>query len=1113
MPNPDLKPAIQNAIAAFESLPLAEAALNLLETLGYHSQRQMRLSPNNAEQFRAAFDPAGRLSPTAARLAEWLSVDLLMQVTDDEIRAALNGRQEFAAAKVDEQDIRSYLFFALELRGGQYTRAQLAGITREINKLFPMPVMLIFRYGGFVSLAIVARRVNRRDESRDVLEKVTLIKDIALRETHRAHVEILNDFALTELTRVYHCANFVELQRAWEQTLDLSTLNRRFFTVYHAIFEQAEAALPAALGWPDEKKRMYTQRFFNRLLFIVFLERKGWLKFNGRRDYLRALFEDYWKNQRDKNANFHRSRLNTLFFMGLNYPGGDKRQEAAYKPILSLIGAIPYLNGGLFEQDEDDRDGPAFPDEVIAKLLSELVYHFVFTVTESTPLDVEVAVDPEMLGKIFEELVTGRHESGSYYTPKPVVQFMCREALKGYLETANPAESAAALARFVDENEAAALRDPEAALNALRAVKVCDPACGSGAYLLGMLHELLEKREALFAARHLDARTLYERKLEIIQNNLYGVDLDPFAVNIARLRLWLSLIVDYEGETPPPLPNLDFKIEVGDSLTAPDPSGGLQPDMFRYAQVQEFLRLKNEFMSVHAGSAQKEKLKQQIAALKEQIKAWAHGGQVKDLSHESFDWQVDFAEVFAPSITQPPSVPAGHLPPNPRSSADLGGGPGGGPAGGFDILLANPPYVRQELIKDLKPILKRVYGNLFVGTADLYVYFYLRAHQLLKEGGMMVFISSNKYFRSAYGETLRAFLGKHTRLRYLIDFGDSPVFQAIAYPSILVAQKASPGAENQLKALTWKSDAPLEQFEQARQAQTFLMPQSDLTPDGWRLEGRATLRLLEKLRRAGTPLGEYVQGRFYYGIKTGLNEAFVVDRATRDRLIAEDPASAELLKPFLRGRDVKRWRVEYADIYLIKIESSENVQHPWSGKPAQQAEQIFAKTYPAIAAHFAPFREGLIKRQDQGKYFWELRSCAYWQEFEKPKIVYPDIYEHQSFTFDEDGYFLGNTCYFIPTSEKWLSGLLNSSAIEWFYSHISAKVQSDYLRAFSSYMQQIPIPPQPADEQISAFVSRILSAKRADPQADTSALEGEIDQLVYDLYGLTEEEIRIVEGK
>ncbi len=271
-------------------------------------------------------------------------------------------------------------------------------------------------------------------------------------------------------------ADFSSIEKITD-AFSVEPVTSEFFRKFREIFEEAEATIK--LKWSDEKKRLYTQRFFNRVLFITFLERKGWLTFKGRKDYLKSLFADYYEHTRDKNANFHRSRLNTLFFMGLNHPGGDKRRDATYKPILSLIDDAPYLNGGLFEEEEDDKDGPLFPDGIIAKILNGLVYQFNFTVTESTPMDVEVAVDPEMLGRIFEELVTGRHESGSYYTPKPVVAFMCREALKGYLGTAMPKESAEQVALFVDKNDAVGLRNPELALNALRAVKVCDPACGA----------------------------------------------------------------------------------------------------------------------------------------------------------------------------------------------------------------------------------------------------------------------------------------------------------------------------------------------------------------------------------------------------------------------------------------------------------------------------------------------------------------------------------------------------------------------------------------------------------------------------------------------------------
>ena len=317
-------------------------------------------------------------------------------------------------------------------------------------------------------------------------------------------------------------------------------------------------------------------------------------------------------------ANFHRKRLNALFFKGLNSPKGQNDlDKPEYKLIRDMIGEVPYLNGGLFEQEQDDETW-FIPDAVVAKILNDLIYAFNFTVTESTPLDVEVAVDPEMLGKIFEELVTGRHETGSYYTPKPVVAFMCREALKGYLGSALPNEQTKRSSGLRGAERPGSAEEPGGGVGGAAQGARLRPGVRLGARTCwGMLHELIELRAALFATRQIDPRTVYERKLEIIQNNLYGVDIDPFAVNIARLRLWLSLIVDFEGETPPPLPNLDFKIEAGDSLTAPDPSGGLQPDIFRHAQVQEYFILKGEFLQAHGD--QKAALQSQIGDLEGNI--------------------------------------------------------------------------------------------------------------------------------------------------------------------------------------------------------------------------------------------------------------------------------------------------------------------------------------------------------------------------------------------------------------------------------------------------------------------------------------------------------------
>ena len=356
---------------------------------------------------------------------------------------------------------------------------------------------------------------------------------------------------------------------------------------------------------------------------------------------------------------------------------------------------------------------------------------------------------------------------------------------------------------------------------------------------------------------------------------------------------------------------------------------------------------------------------------------------------------------------------------------------------GFDVVIGNPPYVRQEKIRHLKPALKNQY-NCYTGTADLYVYFYERGFQMLREDGVLTYISSNKYFRATYGVKLRDFLARHSTVSQLIDFGAGRVFAASVDTSIITTSKTHPKGDH-LRALNWEPGPSIDEFGSIFRTQGFTMPQNALTADGWRLASPAVFNLLEKLRNEGKPLGEYVQGRFYMGlIKTGLNKAFVVDKEIRDKLIAEHPSSTEVLNwPFLRGRDVKRWQMNYQDLWLIFIRRGTDID-----------------SYPAIKKHLSQYRKQLEPRpkdwpiskpwsgRKAGPYKWyEIQdNIAYWQEFELSKIIYPDIYQHQSFMVDTTGFYCGNTCYFIPTEETWLCGLFNSQSVEWFYSLVSNRL-------------------------------------------------------------------------
>ena len=893
------------------------------------------------------------------------------------------------------------------------------------------------------------------------------------------------------------------IQQRHDQAFDVEAVTKAFFAAYRRIFEEAEAAI---IGLDDEDDgaealRLFTLRLFNRLLFIRFLERKGWLTFEGRTDYLRALWDAHQAAKTaDPGTNFYAERLQVLFFNGLNNAGSrDLTKINRGGALRGLIGDVPYLNGGLFERTSLDAcEGVTVPDAVLRAALDELLYAYNFTVTESTPLDVEVAVDPEMLGRIFEELVTGRHESGSYYTPKPVVAFMCREALKAYLRDTCPRESAPAVAAFVDDRDAGGLHAPETVLAALRTVRACDPACGSGAYLVGMLHELLELRRALFVTRDVDPGAVYDKKMEIIQQNLYGVDLDPFAVDIARLRLWLSLIVAYAGDDPPPLPNLAYKIEAGDSLTAPAPTQ-LQPDLFHHQLVQQYVALKSRFMRAHG--PEKQQLKQEIEAVKVEIAEWA--GTAGD--PDAFDWTVEFAEIFTPPL-HPPSE-EGHE------------------GGGFDIVVANPPYVRQELqTQAQKERFKTLYPEVYWGTADLYVYFYARALQLLRVGGVASFISSNKWLRTGYGKKLRRHLKATATVERITDFGDLPLFGAIAYPQIITFRNQAPGAEHTLRALAIEDLAVVDHLSDFVKEKAWPQPQSSLNAKrGWALVRPEVRRLLEKLRQRGTPLGEYVDEKINMGLKTGLNQAFVVDQVTRDQLVQEEPRSAEVIKPWIRGRNVKRWQIDWDGEYLIAIQNSgdADANNPWAqAETESEARRIFRETYPAIHEHLSQYEERLKKRWDQGKYWWELRACSYYNQFAKPKIIYPDIAQRCEFAFDDQGYLSGNTTYFLPTDDLSLLGFLNSSVVEFYYRHITTMIQQDYLRFFTQYLEQVPIP-TPTEAQrdaIATLVHQLLDVEgegtQACPERSRRVREWEhaLNAHVYEVYDLTPAEITLIEA-
>ena len=611
----------------------------------------------------------------------------------------------------------------VELSGDRVTNRDATAAARSLSEVLGDDLLLLFTNGPCDQFHVIHPSFSG---SRPALSRMVVRRG----EHHRTVVQQIanmwNDYGRMGKS----------IQEAIRQAFSVEPVTKAFFQAYRDIFQESESKITGfgsdTNGYED--RRRFTQTMFNRLMFVYFLSRKGWLSFGGDTDYLNALWKDYKDGPND---NFYNDRLGSLFFAGLNNPQSrdlNRNNEA----LRALIGDVPFLNGGLFEKNELDKRNDEFtvPDDAIEPILRDLFDQFNFTVMESTPYDTEVAVDPEMLGKVFEELVTGRNESGAYYTPRPVVSFMCREALKGYLEGQDTGLTDEAISGFVDQQSAENISVAAARrlANALEEVTVVDPACGSGAYLLGMMQELIELQTALYNAG-VDSKAIYDLKLEIIQRNLYGVDIDEFAVNIAMLRLWLSLAIDYEGEVPEPLPNLEFKIACGDSLTAPNPDGSALMQAFGEHLARELGNQKAQFMRA-TSQAEKDALRDSIAQLEEGCKEWLDDS---DIPENAIDWRIRFGEVF-------------------------------GARGGFDIVVANPPYVRyQKISPAYKRSLKPLYARATVGQSDMYCYFYVRALQLLSDGGMHLFICSNSWLDVRYGARLQEYLLKNVTVQSIYE--------------------------------------------------------------------------------------------------------------------------------------------------------------------------------------------------------------------------------------------------------------------------------------------------------------------------------------------------------
>ena len=940
--------------------------------------------------------------------------------------------------------------------------------------------------------------------------------------------------------------------------------------------------------------------------------------------------------------------MQNFFFATLNTPIGtrgfskrnnpDHRNPNKYRyadllrdpdAFLEHLTQVPFVNGGLFDcldtfeatcaggaridcftDDENARRALHVPTKLFfdeEKGIFPLFSRYKFTVEENTPIEQEVALDPELLGQVFENLLgaynpetqsTARKATGSYYTPRQIVDYMVDEALIAYfLQKVEPydgerewlemrlREDLLAYDRLgkSDKPDAHLIHEDEIEplIQAIDSLKIIDPAVGSGAFPMRILNKLVLilrkldpqnehwKLQQLAHAEKIDDPESkeraqkaieqvfseanryndYGRKLYLIQNCIYGVDIQPIATTIAKLRFFISLIIEQGASENReanygirPLPNLETKFVAANTLIGLKELNESEFQLFlENEDIQQLRQEITELRSKHFGvntrqtkfgymKREKECREQLAEALAAKHAKWCEQQQnrieqmVADMPSERAQQQLR-EKLQKEYTTNEAKLIAGLVEANKIAHWDAYDQNAVaeffdpewmfGVENGFDMAIGNPPYIRHEKIRHLKPALQAYFNTFFTSMADLSVYFYKRAAELLRDGGILTYICTNKFMRSGYGKNLRRFLTTDMSLCILLDFGSVSIFDAAVDTCIVLAEQSPSVVKHTLHAITLREVSEQFDIQEVFQEQGFLIPISQLISDGWVLTSPDAIALLAKLKNSGPQLGEVIQGKFYFGIKTGCNDAFIIDAATCERLIAADPTSCELIKPLLRGRNLRKWRAESANEYLITIASSTNREWAWSNaRSASEAEQIFDETYPAIYQHLRGYRERLIARDDQGKFYWELRSCAYYAEFEKPKIIYPDISSFMRACHDTTGILGEATTFCIPTTDLSLLAILNGRLFDWYARYKFQTLNDPWtgggLRLKKIYMQHVPI----ADRTLAqkAELSRLVEQILADPESDkVSAIEKEIDALVYRLYGLTRKEIALIE--
>ncbi|TPH86196.1 class I SAM-dependent DNA methyltransferase [Helicobacter pylori] len=1061
-------------------------------------------------------------------------------------------------------------------------------------------------------------------------------------ELRYTHFNLNDDFK--ELPLIYQVLS-QEVLLKQKKTIDANTLNKDFYEELLYILgleeknekgkilikpSRTENSLSDALkkqykNLDDEEVMALLIAWNNRILFLRLLES------------LLISFKHFEKpfltteNFNDFNA------LNTLFFEVLAKKNNERLSEIKEDKILEKI---PYLNSSLFDQTDLELKGyrirslnneplEIYPKSVLKKheeyqeqkdspLLLEYLFEFlrVYDFT-TTPKDIKdnqntsesVLINPSVLGLVFEKL--NGYKEGSFYTPSFITGYMCKESITSIVldkfnQTYNiECENLTELKNYFKDNYSYKEDKRKEYLNTLLTLRICDPAVGSGHFLVSALNEMvfiayelgliaslyrhslrLENDEIIIHAptgeifnytkphsendpHHQIQKELFELKKSIIENCLFGVDINPNSCEITKLRLWIELLkysyyIFEEGKNTnalETLPNIDINIKCGNSLIS---RFSLHDDLKKIPNIKQKIQeykdlvaqykdpnpffplnkadltnkiqdLKTTFSLELKDPKTKAELEKAIEkhiknyndfalddkslldglekgvvgvknifgtpklSPKEEEEAFASYGRIRALRKKlddalsggeyqnAFEWRFEFPEVLDDE----------------------------GNFLGFDCIIGNPPYIRQEQIKPLKPLLEKQYKDFYNSSADIYTYFFALAYHLLKEKGFNAFITSNKYARARYGTKLRELLLKKTTLVSYMELNALKVFEsATVDTSIMSFIKQTPPKEC---SFNYYEPTPNDK-DDLKNTPFLPMKQNALSTESFIFANTSLLDLRDKIESVGTPLKDWgIQ--IYRGILTGANEAFIIPTEKRDAILnacktqEERERTEALIKPILRGKDIKRYSYEWAGEWVI------NTHNGYTSALKSKIPPVDIENYPAIKSHLDAHYDTIATRCDQGDTPYHLRNCAYLEDFEKEKIVYPCIMAKEPcFVYEEKGFYAPAPANIITgdkTEIKYITALLNSKyiyfAMRKFY--MGGDIEGELK---TNNLEKIPIPKitpknQELARKITACAEAILEAKEKDPKANTQRLEKAIDALVYQLYNLTAEEIKIIE--